>query len=202
MVGKTLSKDEGEKELSLEKILEIKKAYLDLMKAYSLCLTALKLKKIEIAFSRYRFTLEWYKTFYTKHVPFPFLNPNKWSTEVLLAGNILAPRIVRWKIRGQVDLLRGAFLLLITQNRNKIDSKIIEQFELYCEDMNKLSAQFEKSGLIALFYVSIPVVLALLVEIAPISLEVRYESFYIVVVFIYLVYFVLLDLFVYKPNYK
>jgi hypothetical protein len=43
--GKTLSKDEGKKELSLEKLEEVEKAYLDLMKAYSSCLSNLHLKK-------------------------------------------------------------------------------------------------------------------------------------------------------------
>ena len=167
MEGKTLSKDEEKKELSLEKILEIEKAYFDLMKAYSSCLTTLKLKKL-----KYRFSLEWYKELYTKHFPFPFFNPQKWSTESLLSGNILAPRITRWRIGRQVDLLREAFLLLIAQNRNKIDSKIIKQFELYCEDMNKLSDHLAKSGLIALFYSSIPAgLLGILYHITSVSFE-------------------------------
>ena len=124
MEEKKLSKDDEKKE-SLEKLEEIEKAYFDLMKAYSSCLSALKLKK-----------MDWYKTFYPKNV--------KLSTEFILSGNILAPRLTKWRIRRQMDLLRVTFLLLISQNRNKIDSKI-KQFELYCEDMNELIAQFKES---------------------------------------------------------
>ena len=180
MEGKTLPKGKGEKELSLDKkILEIEKAYSDLMKAYSSCITALKLKK-----------MVWYKTFFPK---------NLMSTEALLKGNILAPRFIKRNIRKQVDLLRGAFLLLITQNRNKIDPEIINRFELYYEDMNKLSTQFEKSGLIAIFYAAIPIipiitgVAAVAVQIKPVSLEFSLGQLLICVIIIaiigYLFYF-------------
>ena len=168
MEGKTLPKGEGEKELSLDKkILEIEKAYSDLMKAYSSCITAIKLKKMDLM-----------------------------STKALLKGTILAPRFIKRNIRKQVDLLRGAFLLLITQNRNKIDPEIINRFELYYEDMNKLSTQFEKSGLIAIFYAAIPIipiitgVAAVVVNIKPVSLEFSLGQCVIIIAIIgYLFYF-------------
>jgi hypothetical protein len=140
MEEKTLPKGEGKKELALEKILKIEKAYFERMKAYSSCLTTLKLTKYPL----------------------------------VLRGNILAPRVIRWRIRRHVDLLRESFLLLIAQNRNKIDPKIIKQFESYCEDLDKIGAQVAKSGLIALFYSSIPAGLLGIPYIASVSLEAIY----------------------------
>jgi hypothetical protein len=171
-----------EKKLSKEdeKILGIEEAYIDLIKAYSSCLTALKVK------TYYRNVKERFKAMFS-------LKPKWSSTEAKLLGNILAPRLTKWRIRRQVDLLRAAFLLLISQNRNKIDSKIIKQFELYCEDMTKLSAQFEKSGLIAIFYAAIPAitgVTALVVATKPTSSELSFVPvFFISITIFYLVYF-------------
>ena len=142
MEEKKLSKDD-------EKILEIEEAYIDLIKAYSLCLTALKVRP-------YRNVKKWLKAAFSLKFS---------STEAILLGNILAPRLTKWRIRRQVDLLRAAFLLLISQNRKKIDSKIIKRFETYCEDMNELGAQFKKSSLISLFYGSITAVAAILVQL-------------------------------------
>jgi len=148
MDEKKLSKDDEKKE-SLEKLEEIEKAYFDLMKAYSLCLGALELKK-----------MVWYKYFYPKNCK---------STELILWGNILAPRLTKWRIRRRMDLLRVAFLLLISQKRNKNDSKI-KQFELYCEDMKEISAEVKKSSSIPLYLISISAVAAILVQIVA-SLE-------------------------------
>lgn len=130
MEGRTIFKDEEKKDLSLEKILEIENVYLDLMKAYSSCLTNLNLELL-------------------KYQYYPFTNLKIFFT----------PRITRWRIKGKVYMLEEAFLLLITQNRNnlKIGPKIIEQFELYCGDMDKLRSQFAKSSFGVLFYGSIPV---------------------------------------------
>ena len=169
MEGKTLPKGEDKKDLSLEKLEEVEKAYSDLMKAYSSCISSLNQKKIKFPPFKSRFSKEWQKEFRKES----FLHkdnyaptyPKKWSTKLLLTGNILAPRLTKWNIRKQVDLLREAFLLLISQNRNKIDSKIIKQFETYCEDLNELSAQFRKSSLIPLFYGSITAVAAISVPI-------------------------------------
>ena len=119
MEGKTLAKDEEKEELLLlEKILEIEKAYFDLMKAYSSCLTTLNVKERDY----------FYKPFW------------------------LTPKIVRYRIGQHVNFLQEVFLSLIAQNRDKIDSKIIKKFELYCEDMNKFSVQVTESGLKTLFY--------------------------------------------------
>ncbi len=64
--------------------------------------------------------------------------------------NFIAYRIVRWRIRKRLDRLRDKFLLLIiAQNRNKIDSEVIKRFEIYSEDMDKLSAQFAKYNIYA-----------------------------------------------------
>jgi hypothetical protein len=263
--GKTLSKDEGKKELSLEKLEEVEKAYLDLMKAYSSCLSNLHLKKryiIARALKRI-YSFSWDKVpgedserllrslkevlnigwaenaeirksddnkticifkdensaeitidetkgkatlkisddttlslnikkkrgklninpeikqggwvdlqdeFVIKHSLFSIGNPKKWYNKPYGYPIFLTYRFVRWKIRSKVDLLREAFLLLMAQNRNKVDSEVIKKFEKYCEDMDKLRAQFAKNGLITLFYAIIPVVL-MLIGMAPESLE-------------------------------
>ena len=256
MEGKTLSKDEGKKELSLEKLEEVEKAYLDLMKAYSSCLSNLHLKKrymiarvlkriysfswdkvpgedserllrtlkdvlnidwaenaeirkshdnktlcifkdensAEITFDekRGKATLKisddttlslnikkkrgklninpeikqggWVDLqddFIIKHNLFSIGNPKKWYNKPCGYPIFLTYRFVRWKIRREVDLLREAFLLLMAQNRNKIDSEVIKKFEKYCEDMDKLSVQFAKYGLITLLYAIIPIVPAI-----------------------------------------
>ena len=83
---------------------EIEKAYIDLMKAYSSCLYDLKLKKLPKG--------EWRKQLSLK-------KRREIPTDVLLTWNILAPRFTKWNIRRRVDFLWAAFLLLITQNRNK-----------------------------------------------------------------------------------
>lgn len=74
------------------------------------------------------------------------LRLNTWSTESLLNLNPLALRFIGGKIKKQVDFLRGSFLFLIAQSRNKIDSDVIKNFERDCEDMDKLSAYCAKLG--------------------------------------------------------
>ena len=56
MEGKTLAEDDGKKELALGKLLEIEKAYFDLMKAYSSCLTTLNVKARECYLNRFWLT--------------------------------------------------------------------------------------------------------------------------------------------------
>ena len=64
----------------------------------------------------------------------------------------LTPKIVRYRIGQHVDFLQEVFLSLIVQNKDKNNSEIIKKFELYCEDMNKLSVQVRESGLATRFY--------------------------------------------------
>ena len=285
MEGKTLPKGEDKKDLSLEKLEKVEKAYLDLMKAYSSCLSNLHLKKrymiarvlkriysfswdkvpgedserllrtlkdvlnidwaenaeirkshdnktlcifkdensAEITFDekRGKATLKisddttlslnikkkrgklninpeikqggWVDLqdeFVIKHSSFSIGNPKKWYNKPCGYPIFLTYRFVRWKIRREVDLLREAFLLLMAQNRNKIDLEVIKNFEKYCEDMDKLRAQFAKNGLITLFYAIIPVVL-MLIGIAPESLEGLLKSLSDPIVFYYLIVYAL-----------
>lgn len=88
--------------------------------------------------------------------------PNRWSTERLLSLNPLALRFIGGKIKKQVDFLRGSFLFLIAQSRNKIDSDVIKNFERDCEDMDKLSAHFAKLGFKAFVVSLLPGVVSLL----------------------------------------
>lgn len=190
METKTLSKEEEKKESS-EKILEIEEAYFNLMKAYSSCLTTLKLKKFKPPpFSFKSFSDR--RLYMKKHMP--SLNPRTWSTEYLLYWNILAPRIIRWRIGSQIAFLREVLLLLITQKRNKVDLKIIKQFELYCDDMDKLSVIFSKAGLIALLYGIVPflpIILGILQKIPfeGILQEVTFEG---IIFMIYTLYFIVI----------
>jgi hypothetical protein len=89
--------------------------------------------------------------------------------------NWIAYRIVRLKIRKGVDRLREVFLLLIiAQNRNKIDPRVIKKFEIYSEDMDRLSAQFAKYSFYAIIIVVgswLSVVVSLLIGIATNALE-------------------------------
>ena len=66
----------------------------------------------------------------------------------------LTPEIVRHRIGQHVNFLQEVFLSLIAQNRDKVDSKIIKKFELYCEDMNKLSVQVAESGSTSIFNIT------------------------------------------------
>ena len=264
MEGKTLSKDEEKKQLSLEKLEEVEKAYLDLMKAYSSCLSPLDLKKrytiartlkkiysfswdkvpgednerllrslkdvlnigwaenaeirksddnkticifkdensaeITIDETKGKATLKisddttlslnikkkrgklninpeikqggWVDLqdeFIIKHNLFSIGNPKKWYNKPRGYPIFLTGYIVKQNIRRKVNSLRAAFLLLIAQNRNKIDSEVIKKFEIYCEDMDKLSAQLATNVLIALFYAIIPLV--------PILISITSDSF-------------------------
>ena len=68
--------------------------------------------------------------------------------------NFIIYRIVRLKVRKRVDHLLEAFLLLIiAQSRDKIDPEIMKNFEIYSEDMSKLSAQFAKYSFYAMIVV-------------------------------------------------
>ena len=113
--------------------------------------------------------------------------------------NFIAYRIVRWKIRKKVDLLRETFLLLIiTQNRNIINSEIIKRFEVYSEDMDKLSAQFTKYGFYAIILVVMPLV-PLLIGIAKYGFDVIITIISILLYFlVYILFFILLGFFVSK----
>jgi hypothetical protein len=72
----------------------------------------------------------------------------------------LTPKIVRHRIGQHVNFLREVFLSLIAQNREKIDSKIIKRFELYCGDINKLSVQVTESGSASIFKINPTVIFA------------------------------------------
>ena len=83
-----------------------------------------------------------------------YIKLNKISSQI---KNFIAYRIVRLKIRKRLDWLRDVFLLLIiAQNRNKIDSEIIKNFEIFSEDLAKLSAQFGKYSFYAIISVVVP----------------------------------------------
>lgn len=99
------------------------------------------------------------------------------------------------KIRKGVDLLRDAFLLLLTQNRIEINSEFTKKNEIYCEDLGKLSAQFTKYSFIFLFYAIIPVVPVLIGLSSNLANAFKFISDPIVI--IYLIGYVLLFLFVF-----
>ena len=113
--------------------------------------------------------------------------------------NFIVYRIVRWKIRKKVDLLREIFLLLIiTQNRNKISSEIIKRFEVYSEDMDKLSAQFTKYGFYGIILVVMPLV-PLLIGIAEYGFDDIITIILILLYFLfYILFFILFGFFVSK----
>lgn len=119
--------------------LEFEDAFLDLLKAYSLCLINLKLFK-----------------FNDELILFDVFSFGKMPTANILKGNILAPRILRWRLARHVQLVRECFLMLVAQNRGKVAPDILCRFEQYCADMEKISSQVERYGLIALFYGAIP----------------------------------------------
>ena len=286
MEGKTSSRDDEKKELSLEKLGEIEKAYLDLMKAYSSCLSTVDLKKAyiyahdlkkiysfsgdkvpgedserllrylkdvlkigwaknaEISKSNDNKTIcifsdensaeitfdekkgkatinisdgrtldlkvknkhgklnicpkikhgtwldvldEFYKKeFYKLHI---LRKPKKWKKKNFAYMNLSG--IVRLRITMRVDSLRDAFLLLLAQNRTKIDSEVIKNFEIYCEDMGKLSAQLKKSSFKPLFTSLTPVVATIFGVIASLNLVASpYYAIIVSILTFFLIYFV------------
>jgi hypothetical protein len=287
--GKTLPKGEDKKDLSLEKLEEVEKAYSDLMKAYSSCLITLDrmnkiavganlLKKIySISWDKVpgedserlrRFLMDYLdiswvenveinksvdgKTIYIfsdensaeitidekkgqatlnindgrtlnlnikkKHGKlniYPKLKQMAWL-DIHEEFNIkefqkrhiiymrpkkifkytIRYRIARLRIRKGVDLLRDAFLLLLTQNRIKNNSEFTKKIEIYCEDLGKLSAQFTKYSSIFLFYALIPVVPVLIIGLGS-NLANASSFIFESIVIIYLIAHVVLFLLVF-----
>jgi hypothetical protein len=119
--------------------LEFEDAFLDLLKAYISCLINLKLSI---------FTFE--------PNAGDFFSSAKTPASNFLLGNVLAPRIVRWRLARHVQIVRECFLMLVALNRGIVAPEILSRFEQYCVDMEKISSQVEKYGLIALFYGAVP----------------------------------------------
>ena len=289
MEGKTLPKGEDKKDLSLEKLEEVEKAYSDLMKAYSSCLSILVsmnkqyasayiLKKIypiswdkvpgedserlrkflmdylDISWAEnaeisksvdgksiYIFSdensaeitidekkgkatlninegrtlylnikkkhgklniypklkhgafLDVQKEFYIKEFQKRYIiyrHPKK------ILKYTIAYRIARLKIRKGVDLLRDAFLLLLTQNRIEINSEFTKKIEIYCEDLGKLSAQFTKYSSTFLVYAIIPVVPVLIIGLGS-NLANAFSFIFHALAIIFLIGYVLLILFLF-----
>ncbi len=138
---KNSSKAKREK-VRLISILEIEKAYLELMKAYSSVLAILRGSKLEDVASL--FNLKNKRAAFFHYIVIP----------VYIRG-IFGSTIAKWRIKKSLDLLLENLVLLMTQTRNKDDIEVIKRFESYYEDINKLEHVFKKSDLKPLFYVAI-----------------------------------------------
>ena len=110
---------------------------------------------------------------------------------------IFLPKIIRWRIRKHLILLREKFLLLIAQSRNQIPPDTIERFEKYSEDIDKLIVQVGMSGLSALFWSIIPAI-PFLIELIRLSTPQEYPLFprvlnwfWVSYIVFYIVYFAL-----------
>ena len=107
--------------------------------------------------------LDFQEDFYLTHALGSSGDPKKWYNKPMGSYSsltsfmdLISNRFVKWKIKRKIDLLRRAFLLLIAQSRTKIDSRIIKKFEINCNDMDKLSAQFKKNSFYAIMQIVLP----------------------------------------------
>jgi hypothetical protein len=156
---------QGEKNTSNEKgkevsssILEIEKAYLDLMNAYSLVLAILRKHKFEDTAALFNYTK--IKVLFLHYIFIPFY-----------VRGIFGHNIVKWRIGASIDSLLEAFLLLITQNRHKNNIEVIKRFELYLKDITKMESLFAKSDLKPLIYGAITTLPLLFIGILELCSE-------------------------------
>lgn len=289
MEGKTLPKGEDKKDLSLEKLEKVEKAYSDLMKAYSSCLSTLvTMNKIYTSASYLKkiYSISWDKVpgedserlrrflmdsldiswaenaeisksvdgksiyivsdensaeitidekkgkatlninedrtlylnikkkhgklnIYPKLKQWAWLDLHKefyikefqkrhiiYRRPKKIVKYTIRYRIARLRIRKGVDLLRDAFLLLLTQNRIEINSEFTKKIELYCEDLGKLSAQFTKYSSRFLVYAIIPVVPVLIIGLGS-KLANAFSFILDTLAIIFLIGYVLLILFLF-----
>lgn len=162
--------------------LEFEDAYLDLLRAYTSCLISLKL-----------YLYNYDPNMRLRHTLFSTPTPN------ILIGNLLAPRILRWRLARHVQMVRECFLMLVAFNRSIVAPEILCRFEQYCMDMEKISSQVEKYGFIALFYGTIPVLIlgTIVSQITAIfSIKDVFNKFIFLLVIGYISIYILMFLFI------